>query len=198
MRKVFVLAVLAAVCLLGAAQSQASVITVTVPDPAPLQFIFLGNGTASVTYSGVTFSSSASLSDGNLWNVGSLFSGYPAVVSSQQQTFGVANIQTTLPWVSTFWAISYGTFYGSPVTFLASNGDTATFGSTGGALGGFYNTPDGVAYNGPAISWVLITSPDSVLSVNNVQFNTPEPGTIAMLGSGLLVLGGALRRKIGV
>lgn len=194
MRKIFVLAVLTAACVLSMTQAQAAVITVTVPDPAPAQFILFGNGTASVTYSGVTFSSSASLSDGNLFNVGFLFSGDPAVVSSQEQTWGVANILVSLPWYSTFWSINYGTFGGSAVTFLASNGATATFGSTGSG----YATPDGVSYNGGPINWVLITSPDFVLNVNNVSFNTPEPGTIAMLGSGLLVLGGAIRRKLGV
>src|SRR5664279_78694 len=172
MRKVFVLAVLAAVCLVAATQSQATVITVTVPDPAPQPFLFFGNGTASVTYSGVTFSTDGTLSDGNFYNVGSLFSGNPAVLSSQQQTFGVANILVSLPWYSAFWSVDYGTFGGSPVTFLASNGATATFGSTGAG----YTTPDSVSYNGGPINWVLITSPDAVLSINNcLLYTSPSP-----------------------
>ncbi len=192
MRKVFVLAVLAAVCSLGVTQSQASTITVTVPDPAPSAFLFFGSGSASVTYSWVTFSTSSAISDGNFFNVGSLFSGDPAVLSSQEQSFGLANILVTLPWATTYFDVDYGTFNGSPVTFTASNGATGTFGSTGS----FYLTPDNVQYNGSAITSVLITSPDAVLDVRDVTFNTPEPSTLVMLGSGLLALSGTLRRKL--
>lgn len=80
------------------------------------------------------------------------------------------------------------------MTFLASNGATATFGST--AAG--YQTLDSVFYNGPAINWVLITSPDFVLNINDISYNTPEPGTLVLLGSGLLALGRAVRRKFNV
>jgi hypothetical protein len=192
MRKLFVLAVLAGVCLLGVTQSQASPIaTVTIPDPAPNAFIFFGNGNASVTYSGVTFTQQLALGDANLFNVGFLFSGDPAVLSSQEETFGVANILVSLPNFTTFFSVDYGTFNGSPVTFTASNGATATFGSTGSG----YLTPDSVSYFGGPINWVEITSPDFVLNINNISYNTPEPGTLVLLGSGLLALGGAARRK---
>ena len=194
MRKLVVLAAFAVVCTFALTQAQASPFTTTVviPDPAPNAFIYYGTGDASVTYSNVTFVQQLALGNANLFNVGSLFSGDPAVLSSQQETFGVANILVELPNFTTFFSVNYGTFFGSPVTFLASNGATATFGST--AAG--YQTLDGVTYNGGPINWVEITSADFVLNINNITYNTPEPGTIVMLGSGLLALGGALRRKI--
>jgi len=194
LRKFVFLAAFAVVCTFAVTQAQASPFTTTVviPDPAPNAFLFFGNGNASVTYSNVTFVQQAALGDANLFNVGFLFSGDPAVLSSQGESFGVANILVELPNFTTFFSVDYGTFFGSPVTFLASNGATATFGST--AAG--YQTLDSVSYSGPPIDWVEITSSDLVLNINNITYNTPEPGTIVMLGSGLLALGGALRRKV--
>jgi hypothetical protein len=195
MRKFVLLAALAVVCMMAATTLQATPLTtVVIPDPAPNAFIFFGNGDASVTYSNVTFVQQSALGDANLFNVGFLFSGDPAVLSSQGESVGLANILVELPNFTTFFGVDYGTFFGSPVTFLASNGATATFGST--AAG--YQTLDSVTYNGPPINWVLITSPDGVLNINDISYNTPEPGTLVLLGSGLLALGGAVRRRFDV
>ncbi|HYW48403.1 MAG TPA: PEP-CTERM sorting domain-containing protein [Bryobacteraceae bacterium] len=159
--------------------------SVTIPDPSPNADIFFGNGNASVTYSGVTFSTQAALSNGNFFNVGSLFSGDPAVLSSQQQTVGVANILITLPVAVTAFALNYGygTFFGSNVTFALSDGSTITQGSTGSG----YSVPDffGVTSNTPFNS-VLVTSSDFVLNLNNVVYGTastavPEPSAIILL-----------------
>ena len=193
MRKLFVLAVLASVCLLGV-QSQAAPISVTIPDPAPNPFIYFGNGDASVTYSGVTFTQQAALSDGAFFNVGVLFSGFPAVLSSQQQSFGVANILVSLPSFSNQFSVNYDTFNGSNVTFDLSNGASFTFGSTANG----YDASDffGVGSSAP-FNWVLITSSDFVLNINNITYTpVPEPGTLVMLGSGLLAAGGLVRRKL--
>src|SRR6516162_6346349 len=98
MRKFVVLAALAIVCLLCVTQSQATPIaTVVIPDPGPSGFIYFGTGDASVTYSNVTFVQQAALSDGNFYNVGPAFSGFPAVLSSQQQSTGIANILIEFP-----------------------------------------------------------------------------------------------------
>lgn len=87
MRKLFVLVALAVVCMMAAAPSQATPLaTVVIPDPAPNPFIYFGTGDASVTYFGVTFTQQLALGDANLFNVGSLFSGDPAVLSSQGES----------------------------------------------------------------------------------------------------------------
>src|SRR4051794_39357057 len=107
--RVWSVAALAALC--GATSARAEIITypdfpswnsavsqvttVTIPDPSPQTFINLGSGSASVTYSGVTFSTNATIGDGSLYNVGELFSGHPAVLSSQQLITGTANILIT-------------------------------------------------------------------------------------------------------
>ncbi len=189
MRKFVVPFLAIALLFLGTASAFANTITVTFPDPG--SFVYFGSGDASVTYSGVTFSTQAALSDGNFFLVGTGFGAIPPVLSSQEQSFGVANILVTLPWYTDYFSVNYGTFDGSPVTFTASNGATGTFGSTGSG----YLTPDSVQYNGSPINTVLITSPDFVLNISSVTFDTPEPGTLAMLASGVLAAAGALRRR---
>jgi len=129
---------------LGAASAFANTVTVTIPDPSPNPSIFFGNGDASVTYSGGTFTQHAALGGASLFNVGPLFSGNPAVLSSQEATYGVENIRVTLPWSVDYFSVNYGTFYGSLVTFTASNGATVTQGSTGSG----YLTPDSATYSG--------------------------------------------------
>ena len=190
----FIVAVLAVVVMFGVA-SQAT--TVVVPDPSPEPFIFYGQGDASVVYDGVQFQQQAALGNANLFDIGILFSGSPAVLSSQEATSGVENILITLPNPTTFFSVDYGTFDGSSVTFLLGNGDSFTQGSTGT---GDYQTPDHFAVTDTAFSTVEITSSDFVMNINNITYNgttsTPEPGTLVMLGSGILALGGAIRRKM--
>jgi hypothetical protein len=174
----------------------------TIPDPGADSFFYFGSGDASVTYGGVTFSTSSSLSDGNFYNVGIVFSGNPAVLSSQQQTWGVPNILITLPSAVTAFSLNYGygTFNGSPVTFALGNGDTFTQGSTGSG----YSTVDFVgATDTTAFSTILVTSPDNVLNINNLVTSgsvsaVPEPTTV-LAGALLLLPFGAsalrMRRK---
>ena len=59
-----------------------------------------------------------------------------------------------------------------------------------------YDAPDGFGVGSSApFNWVQLTTPDFV-QINNITYETPEPATLVMLGSGLLALGGTLRRKI--
>jgi len=186
---------LAVLLVLSVASAYANT-TVVIPDPSPNPFILFGQGDASVTYSGVVFTQQAALSDSFFFNVGVLFSGDPAVLSSQEQSFGVANILVTLPSSSSIFDIDYGTFNGSVVTFALSNGASFTLGSTGSG----YVTPDHFSYSGAAFDWVQITSADFVLNINNITYNNavPEPGTLMMLGSGVLAAAGAFRRRLKV
>ena len=133
------------------------------------------------------------MGNANFFNVGFLFSGDPAVLSSQGETVGVANILITFPNFTPIFSIDYGTFFGSPVTFAFSNGFVGTFASTGSG----FATVDflGVSSSTP-FDWVQITSTDLVLNINNISYITPEPGTLVMLGSGLVALGGPLRRTL--
>ena len=109
---------------------------------------------------------------------------------------GVENILITFPNPTGFFSIDYGTFNGSAVTFALSNGQTFTQGSTGSG----YLTPDFFSFSGAAFTSVEITSPDFVMNINNITYNSgttvPEPGTLVMLGSGVLAAAGALRRRL--
>ncbi len=188
----FVGPLLTLVMALGVITAHAT--TVIVPDPSPLPYIFYGNGDASVTYDGVLFTQQAAIGTANLFDVGPLFSGDAAVLSSQEAATGLENILITLPVSTTSFSVEYGTFDGSAVTFALSNSETFTQGSTGSG----YLTPDFFSYSGSAINSVLITSPDFVLNINYITYNgstTPEPGTLVMLGSGVLAAAGALRRR---
>jgi hypothetical protein len=170
------------------------VTNVAIPDPAPLPDIFFGSGDASVTYGGVTFSTSAALSNGNFFNVGLLSSGEPAVLSSQEYTEGVANILITLPGPVTALALNFGTFDGSDVKFLLSNGDSVSLGSTssGYSVPDFFGVTDTTAFTS-----VLLTSTDFVLNMNNLSFGTaavvPEPSSLTLF-CGLLAGAGTVFR----
>lgn len=192
MRKLFG-TVLTLALVMGAVSAHAT--TVVVPDPSPQPYIFYGTGDASVTYDGVLFTQQAALGGASLFDVGPLFSGDPAVLSSQEASYGVENILVTLPSSATSFSVEYGTFDGSAVTFALSNGQTFTQGSTGSG----YLTPDFFSYSGAAYDWVEITSPDFVMNINYITYNgsttTPEPGTLVMLGSGILAAAGGLRRR---
>jgi len=189
-----VLVVLAIVAILAAMPSSAT--TVTIPDPDPLAFISFGQGDASVTYSGVTFTQSSAYGNANFFNVGHLFSGDLAVLSSQEASVGPENILVSLPTTSTFFSVAFGTFNGSDVTFTLSNG--ATFVESSLANDG-YAASEFFAVSSTPFDWVQITSPDFVLNIRDITYSTtstPEPGSLVLLGAGLVGMTGLLRRKL--
>jgi hypothetical protein len=173
----------------------AAAVTVTIPDPSPQQFISLGSGDASVTYDSVVFTQSSALSDGNFFNVGPLYSGVPAVLSSQEQSTGVPNILITLPEATTTFSVGFTTFDGSDVTFLLSNGGSFVQSSSAGG----YQITDLFSVTSTPFTTVLITTSDSDgLSINDITYGAvPEPATWAMMMVGFAGLGAAagLRRK---
>jgi hypothetical protein len=169
--------------------------TTIIPDPAPLGFILIGVGDASVTYGDIAFSQSSLLSNGSLYNVGPLSSLFPAVLSSQQQTTGTPNVLISLPSAVDALALNYGNFLGSPVTFTFSNGDSVTLGTT---VSSEYAVPDffGVT-DTAAFTSVLLTETDTVdaLNLNNVNVASarviPEPATWTMMAIGFAGLAAA-------
>jgi hypothetical protein len=106
--KPFVLGLFAFAGALAAVPALAETVIVEIPEAGDFELI--GQGNAAVTYQGVTFSQSAALSNGNLFNVSTGFSGAPAVLSSQQQTVGIPNILISLPQFAYGVTINYGTF----------------------------------------------------------------------------------------
>ena len=117
------------------------------------------------------------------------------MLSSQEQTVGVANILITFPTIVYGFALNYGTFDGSAVTFTLSNGDSVTQGSTGSG----YAVPDFIgATDGTPFTSVQVTSSDFVLNLNNVSYApsaVPEPTGLLLLGIGATGLLACSRRR---
>lgn len=173
---------------------------VTIPDPGAgtsgLGYTLIGLGNASVTYSGVIFSESGGPLQVEFFNIGVAWSGYPAVVSSEVLTTGLANILITLPGDVTGLALYYGTWFGPDVTFGLSNGDSVVLGSTVGA----FSVPDflGITDTTPFDS-VLATTADSIgLNLNDVSYGTmiPEPATWLLIAGGLAAAALLRRRRV--
>ncbi len=179
----------------------AGITNVTIPDPglgtSGLGFTLIGSGNASVTYSGVMFSQSGGQLQLAFFNIGVDWSGYPAVVSSEVLTTGLANILITLPEDVTGLALYYGTWFGPDVAFGLSNGDSVVLGST---IGGWDSVPDflGITDTTPFDS-VLATSPDPIgLSLNDVSYGTaiPEPAACLLVAGGLAAAALLWRRRV--
>lgn len=156
---------------------------------------FFGTGNASVSYGGVTFSTSALLSDGNFFNIGPTYvgsNGSLPVLSSQGQSKDLfANILITLAAPVKSFALNFDTFFGAGVTFTLSNGETSTLGSGANAydVKGFF----GVVDNNP-FDTILLTSSDTALNINELKFGAavsaiPEPATWVMLVLGFFAIG---------
>lgn len=152
--------------------------SVSIPEPASA-FDYFGTGDASVSYGGVLFSTNSALGNGSFFNVGAGFSGSPAVLSSQQQTNGLANILITLPSPVTALALNFGTFDGSIVNFKLSNGTSLNLAGSNTAyeVSSFFGVASSSSFNS-----ILLTTADSALNINDLLFGTavpaiPEPST---------------------
>ncbi|MBS0266613.1 MAG: PEP-CTERM sorting domain-containing protein [Planctomycetes bacterium] len=168
------------------AQALGGITTVTIPEPvSPFGYDNYGTGDASVTFAEVVFSQSSSYGDANLFNVGSAFSGSPPVISSQPQTTGLANITITVPYAIHAFAVNFATILGQDVTFDFSNGISVTIPSSSTT----YDTVDFLGLiSSEGFTSVTITADDAGLSVNNVSYVVPEPGSLLICGLSLLCL----------
>jgi hypothetical protein len=170
-------------------------------------FQYIGSGSASVNYGGTLFETNGALGNGFLFNIGpgfEIIAGEPAfngnlpVLSSQQQTQGVANILITLAAPVNAFALNFDTFnvpnqfYGYDVIFQLSNGsDPLTLTSPGNAydLTGFFGVVDDTPFK-----TILLTSSGPVLSINELNIGAavspiPEPATWVMLLLGFAGIG---------
>lgn len=202
--KMYLYAAIAPIAAVSAFPANATTYTVAIPDTGAFQF--LGNGNASVTYDGVTFSQSASRSNGNFFNVGTGFSGATsAVLSSQQQTTGLPNILITLPRLAYEISISFSTFRDSNVLFQFSNGEESLEFNEGNNFA--YVASSMLNFTSPnAFNSILLIASDGAGNLNNglnlgqirysdVTGGVPEPTTWAMMIGGFGFVGGKMRRR---
>jgi hypothetical protein len=171
--------------------------SLAIPDPASGPnpgYDYFGSGTASVSYGGVLFATNLALGNGDFYNIGPTYigsNGPTSVLSSQQQTIGVANILITLAAPVKAFALNFDTFFGSDVSFKLSNGDTLTLPSGGNAydLKSFFGVTDDTPFK-----TILLTSSDQALNLNALNFGAavsaiPEPATWVMLLLGFVGIG---------
>jgi hypothetical protein len=167
----------------------------TIPDT----LLLLGQGNASLVTAGATFSASSSLGDGYLFQLDSSYAGVP-MVSDQQLENGVENILVSLPESVTAVSFNFDTFNGSDVSYLLSNGDSGTVGSTASnySIVDFLGLTSDTAFNS-----ILLTSPDYVFNAGNFEIageqessSVPEPATLLLVASGLFAGVKRLRKNV--
>lgn len=180
--------------------------SLAIPDPASGNdpgYDYLGSGTASVSYGGVLFATNLALGNGDFYNIGPTYVGSNSlisVLSSQQQSVGVANFLITLAAPVQAFALNFDTFFGTDVKFTLSNGETLTLPSVGNAydLKSFFGVTDDTPFK-----TILLTSPDQALNLNALNFGAavspvPEPATWVMLllgFVGIVFFGARLRPR---
>jgi hypothetical protein len=183
--------------LLALGGTAAHAVTVVIPDPSPNQEIYYGAGDASVTFDGVVFTQSAALGNPGLFDVGVLFSGSPAVLSSGGESTGLANILITLPVFTHDFTLNYGTFHGSDVTFTLGLPNYTSF-TQHSDVDNNYSTPDLLgAGSSLGFKTILLTTTDAVFNINNIEYDAsaPEPATWSLMLVGLAGLGATLRSR---
>ena len=170
------------------------IVQVTFPSPTIFN-TFLGSAPKSVTYSGIEFT----ISTGNLYNLPAGWSaGGPAMLSNSQAPGSYA-LLITFPEPVTAFSVDYGGWYGSNYTFLLSNGDSITQGSTNNGYP-VYLTPDFFGVTDSAFTSVLITNEYDAINVSSPAYGAaesavPEPATACLLLLGAAATGLAARRR---
>jgi hypothetical protein len=161
-------------------------------DSFSVSFDNSGNGSAAIVGTG-TFSFTGSLGDGTYFL--SALPGYNMSFNIGTSSFTNADINTTISAVLVV-------IYGGGTQFYFDN--TGTFGSHGGSLdfdgpSGSYLTTE-PNYYGPApldLYQAVDSAGNSYFGVyQTTPVATPEPSSLLLLGSGLLGIVGAVRRKL--
>jgi hypothetical protein len=138
-----------------------------------------------ITLSGVNFTIDHTNNNGTLFVIGDdFFYTGTSVLSSELSTTGPDNILITLPKAAAAFAVDFGNFAQTPVTFTLSTGDTFTEPTSA--------FPDfvflGVVNTAPFTS-ILISQPiNDALNLADFTFGlpVPEPSTLAMGAVSLL------------
>lgn len=179
---------------------QASAISVTTVNfessVAPNSVAFIGAGAgASTNVGGITFGVGPS-SNGLLFLLGDNIY-YPgvAVISSQQSTTPVNDLQITLPAPVTALGFTFGDFFGDTATITLSDGAVAF--PTANALAVYPSLGFFGVTSSTGITSVDISTPDPVMNVGSFYAGTatPEPAYFAEGGLLLAVIAGFTWRR---
>jgi len=121
---------------------------------------------------------------------------YPAdFLIEATDAFGVDNVLTVkLPGVYTNFSVSMGSYSDGTCMFTLSDGTTGPITPAGFGTVGTYSISSATG-----ISWATLAIPagDSfILTTLSFTGSTPEPGSLALLGSGVLAVVGVFRRRL--
>ena len=137
------------------------------------------NGFSTTVNSGYTFGAFTNVNDANVTSIN--FSGTPDFYVLDDFTYSLSGVTYTINFDN---LASYALL----TTQYAGMPGNPIFGGTGNNLGIVLTYPN-YNYNG----YPFESSPNVIDELPNA---TPEPGTLVMLGTGILGLAGTLRRKI--
>lgn len=162
----------------------------------PGDFAYIGYGPgASTSVGAVQFSVGAAGVDNLLFVLGDGYYGFPvSTIAPQSTSAGTNDLLITLPGSYTALAFDFSSFVPlGPTTITLSDGASITLASG--------NAPNLIFFGATTttgVSWVDISVPGYGLNVDGITYgsaNAPEPGSLVLLGSGILGIASVVRRK---